>query len=69
MNLKFDYLVLTTILTVPFEKEKDLEFTIIRYKDSIYMSEILTQHNRFKKLNCDEKTLLCEYWGYKRKNQ
>ena len=49
---------------IPYEKEKDLEFLIIRYKGSIYMNEISTEHNRLRDLNCDEKQSLCSYWGY-----
>lgn len=57
--------LITSLLTTPYEKDKDLQFAIIPYKGSFYMCEIYTELAKQQKTNRDEKSRQFEYWGHK----
>ena len=57
--------LLTTILTTPYENQKDWSFSIIKYKGTYYLCEIETESSENERLNRDEKSKDFTYWGFK----
>jgi hypothetical protein len=57
--------LLTTLITTPYERQKDWMFSIILYKGTYYLCEIDTELNRLERTNRDEKNKAFTYWGFK----